>query len=70
MRTFVSTLALPAILAASAAAQPTFTRIVGSGDPVPGGTATFFSFDEAPGIVGNHIAYIGSYQDGGSVTIN
>ena len=47
----------------STASGQTFTRIIGTGDPVPGGAFPLLGFDEAPALKGDHIAFIGFYQN-------
>lgn len=55
-----------AALGAPAARAQTFTRVLQSGDPVPGTGATIFAFSEAPALNGDHLATLIGYTDGGA----
>jgi hypothetical protein len=67
-RSLLPALALGAALAPAAMAQ-SFTRVIGTGDAVPGGAHPILTFDEAPCLVGDHIAFLASHQNlGGFVS--
>ncbi|GJM22779.1 MAG: hypothetical protein DHS20C15_26940 [Planctomycetota bacterium] len=56
--------AFSALALASPLRSQAFTRVIGAGDALPGLPSPLGSISEAPGMSGDHIAFVGTYQEG------